>query len=308
MICCCSIDTCHDESAKIKLLFLNDDDSFGRTVVFPNLREGEIHMVNQNYFGSVNFQSVLLIGQNKLLHGLNKRFFRDKRRVIYLIGEEKSGKTTISKFFANHMQERHKFTNLRYINIHTLGRTDRVNLLKSRLIGYHKVTDADHKILQERSLFILDNMDELIKSHWNAVQQLLTDCIEQTNFSFIITIQSDTMLKILSSFEVTQKIPAFTPQMAAKFINMKADSYLHTREKNIYDLSKTELFTKNRFMASELLQMVDQLKSGKQLKQIESQLLDKSSPMDNQSRPTIEDNGEIRPSEFEDEFLETILR
>lgn len=315
-VCCCSVDVFHNESAKIKLLYLGNDPKYGDETVFPNLESGIIKMENHDYFGSVKYQSIILLGQNRLIHELNRKLFKENKRVIYLVGDKSSGKTTISKFFSNHMQERHKFESFHSYNI---PNSEKVNTLKSKLksnlTGYHNWNDVDEKRKQERSLIILDNADYLLETQWEEVQQMISECVEQTKMSFILTIRDMKSFGLLKNYQVVKEIPPLNPQMAAKFFKMYVESNLLMREKNIYELVESVVFKMKLYMPQDLLGLIDSIRNGKSFRKLEEEVEFKAatSGSDSISSNIIKSNPDNRPiqpaaADFEEELIEVILK
>ena len=74
-------------------------------------------MKNPHFFGGNRFKDCITIGQNILLYRMYNSFANQNYRVVYLEGDQGSGKSTLSKHLANYLEERHKINDVKYVNM-----------------------------------------------------------------------------------------------------------------------------------------------------------------------------------------------
>lgn len=88
---------------KLKLIFLNDDAHYGEEQILKNLPDGQPRIVSSNYFNTLLFNGLKIVGQNRLIYKIHNEFFNHDKKIVYLCGEVQAGKTSICKLFSNHM-------------------------------------------------------------------------------------------------------------------------------------------------------------------------------------------------------------
>ncbi len=299
-ICCCSVELPHNETMKLKLMFLNNDASHGERVIYGGVPEGAASIVNKNYFGTLQFNGLNIIGQNRIIYNMHREFFTQHRRVIYLCGEEQSGKTSICKLFSNHMQERSKFADKpKYFKMQN---APNVQVIISRVTGYIRVSDIKEGMRDQPLLIIFDDMDFLVSTQWENYRQVMHDFIEQTKICFIITLRRSDIIKQdnrqLNHNEVILEVPPLAADMAAKLLILEADDHLNFSDRNPFPLMKNYQFLHKKLTAKDVIIIAHKVRIGKTLKQIEEDIEQQkeiqSEAGDNNISPVKQDEDNFR--------------
>jgi hypothetical protein len=61
-VCCCSPELSHDEIMKLKLIYKDDDPSYGDIRVMNNLKRGTVKQMNPHYYGETQFKDCRIVG------------------------------------------------------------------------------------------------------------------------------------------------------------------------------------------------------------------------------------------------------
>lgn len=273
-LCCCSAELPHNETMKLKLMFLNNDESYGERVIYGGVAAGAAAIVNKNYFGTLQFNGLNIIGQNRLIYTMHREFFTQHKRVIYLCGEEQSGKTSICKLFSNHMQERNKFADKpKYFKMQN---APNVQVIISRVTGDKRVSDIKEGMREQPLLVIFDDMDFLVSTQWESFRQVMHDFIEQTKICFIITLRKSDIVKQpdrqLSYNEGVLEVPPLAPDMAAKLLIIEAGEFMNYADRNPFALLRNYDFLQTKLSAREVVTIGHKVQMGKSLKQIATQM------------------------------------
>lgn len=101
-------------------------------------------------------------------------FANESARVVYLKGGPESGKSTISKFLGNYLEERHKVSYVKYFN---MERVSSVAVFSSRveMIGSNYEGKQVSNLLPV--LVILDNLDCLLKTQFEKFRSKIQEII-----------------------------------------------------------------------------------------------------------------------------------
>lgn len=264
-VCCCKADLPHDESIKLMLLFNDNKTEYGQETIFSDLRPGTYQLINSNFYQSVNFKSVSVIGQNKLLYSMIKHFFIEGARVLYICGPPGSGKSTVCKAFSNYVQERHKFS--KFV-LEKLSNSHNTQLLISRAIGYVNLRDIPESIKNEERLVIFENADSLIKDHSDEFDEQINALVEATKTRLIIEVTSKSLLdrrKKPRKYECMLNVPGLKDLDAAKFVKnhiTNIHASLNAKDKDIYNLKENPVF-KQDLTPKELLDLVKRINKEK---------------------------------------------
>ncbi|KAL4481101.1 hypothetical protein ABPG72_015056 [Tetrahymena utriculariae] len=186
--CCCQGEsTTHDESAKFKLLCLNDtlDYTF-------NFEKGEMNIKYNFDMYNSNFKSQFkLFGRNvemyEIFNSLNDCSHNSQFVVVY--GERGSGLTSISKKVARHLKEREVVNE---IIIEDFENVDRgISKFKTKLKKFKNGKEGSQPYY---TLMILDNCDDLINKNLEDFTKQLSDT--SLNVKFIIITHFKPNLKL----------------------------------------------------------------------------------------------------------------
>jgi hypothetical protein len=186
-LCCCQPELTHDETMKLKLLFNQGVKEYGDEVIFDSLMPGIVKYINNNFYGNVIFQDIAVIGQNKLIYEMVTAFTRDNKRIIYLCGDSHTGKTSIAKHLANYMYERHKFADVRYLDM----KTKTIHNFLAGIHGYENMYEKKDTDI----LVILDNMDQILRDEWTHYTEKMQERVEQSKMKFLVTCCSKELIK-----------------------------------------------------------------------------------------------------------------
>lgn len=272
-MCCCRPELTHDEAMKLELIFLNDNEEYGKTVVFPSdviaaKPEGRINFGDSKFYGNLNYHSIDLIGQNKLIYEIIINL-KEKFPVIYLYGPQGSGKTTICKFLMNYMQERGKFKDLQIIN------KRKIVPMNDNWIFFEDMILRDSKF--DKHLYVLEDFDEIIRHRWELFHRKMVNFLDKKNFYFIVTISESSLMshKMLTNKEVYMSVLDLSRVNAATLLLEQAKDYLARNDQNIYTLASKDIFNR-RLMANEVMDIAAMLKSKKSIKEISSIMHEKT--------------------------------
>lgn len=243
-VCCCSPELSHDEIMKLKLIYKDDDQLHGDKIVFKNLRNGSVKQVNTHFFAGTQFRDCNMMGNKRLLYEMFNAVANDGVRILYLKGERESGKTMVSKFFANYCEERHKVEDVKYINMEN---TSSVHVFLAKIPNYFG-TGISNKMSYtygEGTLIILDNMDILLNNYFKEFDKKINEIIGQTNLKFLIISVDDEFLsgKVFGSFERTMSVGKLDSMIAAKMLIKMKKNYLNLVYRNPIELSKHPIFS-----------------------------------------------------------------
>lgn len=264
-VCCCRPELIHDETMKLALLFLNDDENYGKTIIFPPellaaYPDGTINYGESKFYGNLNFYSISLIGQNKLIYEMLMKL-KDRFQVIYLYGPQRSGKTTICKFLMNYVQERGQFRDLQIINKRKIvPMNDNWTFFEDMLIR-----DSRH----ERHLYVLEDFDEIIRFKWEVFHRKIVEFLDRKNFYFVVTLSESSLMfdKLLTSKEAYMSVMDLGRVDAAKLLLQHAADRLPENDHNVFVLAQRDIFNRN-LMANQILDIAVMLKNKKTLKDI----------------------------------------
>jgi hypothetical protein len=298
-MCCCRPDLVHDETMKLELLFAEGNEAYGNIVIFPLdslicLPEGGINFGESKFYGNLNFYSINLIGQNKLVYEILMRL-RDRFQVIYLYGPPRSGKTTICKFLMNYLQERGLFRDLQIINKKKIvPMNDNWTFFEDMLIR-----DSRH----ERHLYVLEDFDEIIRFKWEVYHRKIVEFLDRKNFFFIVTISESSLMfdKLLTNKEVYMSVMDLSRLDAAKLLLQHAADRLPENDHNVFNLAQRDFFDRN-LMANEVLDIAVMLKNRKTIKEISFYI--QENQKNRQTPPSISPNSS---REIKSSIEETIM-
>jgi adenylate kinase len=261
-VCCCRPNLIHDETMKLDLIFLNDDETNGDTVIYPPdivaaYPDGSINYGESKFYGNLNFYSINLIGQNKLIFEiLNK--LKERYQVIYLFGPPRSGKTTICKFLMNYLQERGLFRDLQIIN------KKKIVPMNDNWTFFEDMLIRDSR--NERHLYVLEDFDEIIRHKWDVFHRKIVEFLDRKNFFFIVTLAESSLMfdKLLTNKEAYMAVMDLGRVDAAKLLLQHAGDKLSENDHNVYKLAQRDLFNRN-LMANEVLEAAFMLKNKKNI-------------------------------------------
>jgi hypothetical protein len=268
-MCCCRPELIHDETMKLALVYLNDDEEHGQSIIYsPDMvssyPDGAINYGESKFYGNLNFYSINLIGQNKLVYEiLNK--LKERFQVIYLYGPPRSGKTTICKFLMNYLQERGLFRDLQIIN------KKKIVPMNDNWTFFEDMLIRDSR--QERHLFVLEDFDEIIRHKWDVFHRKIVEFLDRKNFFFIVTLSESSLMfdKLLTNKEVYMAVMDLGRVDAAKLLLQHAGDKLSENDHNVYTLAQRDFFQRN-LMANEVLEAAFMLKNKKSIKDVSTYL------------------------------------
>lgn len=251
---------------KLMLLFNENKTEYGEECIFNDLRDGTFQQINKEFYQSVSFNSVSVIGQNKLLYSMIKHFFIDKARVLYICGPAGSGKSTICKAFSNFVQERHKFTKF---SLKKLSSSESSSSLVSKTFGFVYMKDLPEASKSEEHLIIYENADAFIKEHPEDFDEQINEFVESTKAKFLIEITNRSLLekrKKPRKYEYVLNVPGLKDLDAAKFVKNHLTSIhvsLTQWEKDIYNMKTLDVFQKE-WTPKDLLDLAIRINTEKQ--------------------------------------------
>jgi hypothetical protein len=265
--CCCRPELPHDETMKIELLLLHGNEKYGEEVIFPqeivsSIPNGRINYGESKFYGNLNFHSINLIGQNKLIYNIILKL-RGKHPVVYLYGPPSSGKTVVCKFLMNYLQERGQFKDPQIINKRKI-----VPMNNNWSFFEDMLTKDDQK---DRHLYVLDDFDEIIRHRWDLFHKRIIDFLDKKNFYFVVTLSESSLMndKLLTSKEAYLAVPKLPRLAAAKLLFEQASGFLSQSDHNIYNLANREIF-RRPLMPNEVIEIAKMLRNRKSLKEISS--------------------------------------
>lgn len=250
-MCCCSPELSHDEIMKLKLIYKNDDPSYGDIKVLHNLKNGTVKQMNPHYYGETQFKDCRIVGQKQLIYWMFNNFANENVRVIYLKGGSESGKSTIAKFFGNYLEERHKVSDVKYLNMEN---TSSVHVFSAKIMAFsssHSNNVAFPQGADSRQygsfspiLIILDNLDLLLGTQFEKFRNKIFEILETTAFKFLITSKNHQFLAYttLSRLERTHVIPKLNNILAAKMLVAMRRDLLNFTQRNPYELAMHPIF------------------------------------------------------------------
>jgi len=270
-VCCCSPELTHDETMKLRLIYRDDNREYGDIVVFDDLVHGKVRQKNPHSFVGTTFKDCITIGQNLLLYNMYNAFVHETCRVIYLVGESGSGKSTISKHLANYLLERHKVSDVSYIN---MDRASSINMFSAKIPGFTRNAfrnkNFEKNFSGEGTLLILDHMDAILKHHYKAFNEKLVQLLQESTFKFIITTNSKADIRevTVSRLEKFISIPSINPQSVAKLIISMAKDSLPLQYRNLMTLKKHEICNKKGLTPTKISDIAFMINKGYELDRI----------------------------------------
>ena len=277
LVCCCSPELPHDETMKLVLIYKDDDKSYGDKVIFDSLAPGTIKQLNPHFFAGTHFKDCNIFGQKKLIYLMFKAMSCENVRIFYLKGDSECGKTSICKHFANFCEERHKFDDVKYINMEN---TNSIHVFISKIPGITQNPYIDSNMARdsnaEGTLIILDNMDSLFKNDFDKCREKMLEIVEQYSIKFLVTTENLGFFngKIFKGVERTATIPNLTSTIAAKMlIQMRQDMLPHSY-RNPLQLAQHSIFqgSKINITPRMISDVAFLLTKGKSLEEIEKLL------------------------------------
>ena len=178
-------------------------------------------------------------------------FANENVRVIYLKGGSESGKSTISKFLGNYLEERHKVSDVKYLNMEN---TTSVHVFSAKIMAFsgsqnNTVLMTNKEERQYNSLnpilIILDNLDLLLTTQFEKFRSKILEILETTSFKFLITSKNHEFLAYttLSRLERTHVIPKLNNILAAKLLVSMRRDLLSYAQRNPFDLAMHPIFS-----------------------------------------------------------------
>lgn len=274
-LCCCQPELTHDETMKLKLLFNQGVKEYGDEVIFDSLMPGIVKYINNNFYGNVIFQDIAVIGQNKLIYEMVTAFTRDNKRIIYLCGDSHTGKTSIAKHLANYMYERHKFADVRYLDM----KTKTIHNFLAGIHGYENMYEKKDTDI----LVILDNMDQILRDEWTHYTEKMQERVEQSKMKFLVTCCSKELIKYspIQAKESIKLISTLNQHSAAKLLLKLGEENLPLDYRNVYRLQDHGVFKPNsvkKLTAKTVMEIHVLLKTGIPMNKIQDRLYGESNP------------------------------
>jgi nucleoside-triphosphatase THEP1 len=246
-LCCCCPEITHDETMKLQLLFFRDDKTIGNLPILENLVMGKVKQARKAYFGESKFHDCETTGKNRIIYSIFNALSYEGARIIYLVGEQGSGKSMLSKHISNYMTERHKVSSSQYLN---MDKVSNIAVLMANIPDYRQMTSFDNykgKSAGQETLIILDNMDAIIKNHFKDFRSNIQEMLEQTKLRFIVICLSSTWVVNATSQwqEKVFVVPPLNMQAAAKLLLSMARDHLPFNLRNVVNLQSHPIFKPN---------------------------------------------------------------
>ncbi|EAS04920.2 CHAT domain protein (macronuclear) [Tetrahymena thermophila SB210] len=259
--CCCQGEsTTHDESAKFKLLCLNDtiDYSF-------NFEKGEMNIKYNFDMYNSNFKSQFkLFGRNvemyEIFNSLNDCSHNSQFVVVY--GERGSGLTSISKKVARHLKEREVVNE---IIIEDFENVDRgISKFKTKLKKFKNGKEGSQPYY---TLMILDNCDDLINKNLEDFTKQLSDT--SLNVKFIIITHFKPNLKLNEAVINYIELKALDKKVAFDIISHHIGNQIRILAQDTsFSNTLDQILDKRAILPKFVMEIVQSIKNGSNLQDL----------------------------------------
>ncbi|KAL4434529.1 hypothetical protein ABPG74_007313 [Tetrahymena malaccensis] len=259
--CCCQGEsTTHDESAKFKLLCLND------TLDFTfNFERGEMNIKYNFDMYNSNFKSQFkLFGRNvemyEIFNSLNDCSHNSQFVVVY--GERGSGLTSISKKVARHLKEREVVNE---IIIEDFENVDRgISKFKTKLKKFKNGKEGSQPYY---TLMILDNCDDLINKNIDDFTKQLSDT--SLNVKFIIITHFKPNLKLNEAVINYIELKPLDKKTAFEIISHHIGNQIRNFAKDeMFSNTIDQILDKKAILPKFVMEVVQTIKNGSNLQDL----------------------------------------
>ena len=307
-MCCCKPEKSHYELEKYKLMTLPGKEENKDIVVFPKLESGmnsgTVDFGDSKFLHKLTYPETNLFGHRKFINEVLNNF-SDLKKVIYLHGPSKSGKTQICLFLLNYLEQHRKDVIPFYRDMaDEYCSNDRPETWKVFLKISETMCSTDKKYY-----IVLDNIDRIKERRWKPFHQHLFSLMPKSNLFFIVTFTADDDIKetfatLLFNKEINHKVPKIETELVADYIlNRIKDNQMGLKSSFRHAAAlKKDLLTDKQYCLGDILKMINIMESAKRL--IEPK--DVRIEFDNQSNK-LAGAQEIDPSEFK-RLLKITLR